>query len=247
MESATTAGARLAAADAASGAPQRETGIAIYRSRTRLTILAGNIHASALIDTGASISAMSLDVWSALHPRPRIIPSEVQATGAGQESLYHIGSAQTVSFRFEGEERTWNFLVIPNLLTDVVLGWDFLQHVGAYIDCRNETLHLPQENRNATLRVAAIDHPVQLFTAEAVRIEPGCEKVVRLVSHCRLPSGPLLVTGVYSRHTPVAVAQGITEAGDDGRELFVILCNPHENAVRIKPRTTIAVAVCSPI
>lgn len=95
-----------------------------------------------LIDTGASVTAVSNTFFSTLRKPPTLQPSLLPSvrTVSG-EQLPVMGQA-TLSFLIGDRTYTSNILVIENLTYPIVLGRDFLTQCGSVIDLQDHTLAL---------------------------------------------------------------------------------------------------------
>ena len=100
-----------------------------------------------LVDTGASITAISSSTWRKLGlPVSVIRPSNLATVRtAGGTSLDTIGRF-TCNFTINGSIYPFDTYVIRNLSHDVILGTDFLKSFVSAIDMKNFRLHLVPPN-----------------------------------------------------------------------------------------------------
>ena len=86
-----------------------------------------------LVDTGASVTAVSYSFFSTLLPSPTMQTTLLTSirTVSGEE-LPILGQA-TLSFTFDATPYSFSVLVIDNLTYPVILGRDFLTHFGSVI------------------------------------------------------------------------------------------------------------------
>jgi len=100
----------------------------------------GEVPTKFLLDSGAAISVLNLDVVKdkLLHQ------VNICAVGANGTPLDVVGqTTATVCLRdFKVDHQ---FMVVRNLTVDCLLGADFLQHHGAVLDCCHNTLSLGKD------------------------------------------------------------------------------------------------------
>ena len=94
-----------------------------------------------LVDTGASVTAVSSSFFSSLSARPRLEPSTLLNIRASGEELPVQGQT-TLTLTLGDVNYTLGALVIDNLTYPVVLGRGFLMHYGSVIDMQANTLML---------------------------------------------------------------------------------------------------------
>ena len=95
-----------------------------------------------LVDTGASVTAVSYSFFSTLLPSPTMQTTLLTSirTVSGEE-LPILGQA-TLSFTFDATPYSFSVMVFDNLTYPVVLGCDFLTHFGSIIDMQAHSLVL---------------------------------------------------------------------------------------------------------
>ena len=95
-----------------------------------------------LVDTGASVTAVSAVFFSALVPSPTLQPSLLTSirTVSGEE-LPVLGQV-ALTMTLANESYSFQTLVIENLTYPVVIGRDFLMHYGSIINMKAHTLQL---------------------------------------------------------------------------------------------------------
>ena len=89
-----------------------------------------------LVDTGASVTAVSYSFFSTLLPSPTMqttLLTSIRTVSQSGEELPILGQA-TLSFTFDATSYSFSVLVIDKLTCPVVLGRDFLTHFGSVID-----------------------------------------------------------------------------------------------------------------
>ena len=138
-----------------------------------------------LVDTGASVTAVSYSFFSTLLPSPTMQTTLLTSirTVSGEE-LPILGQA-TLSFTFDATPYSFSVLVFDNLTYPVVLGCDFLTHFGSIIDMQAHNLvlsgNLPLPLHN-TSRVAdnasSITTPVTVHVYATYILPPLSESVI---------------------------------------------------------------------
>ena len=95
-----------------------------------------------LVDTGASITAVSSSFFSTFSPLPPLEPSTLTSirTVSGEE--LPVQGTVTLNFLFGDVTYPYEVLVIDSLTYPIVLGRDFLMHYGSIIDMQLNTLVL---------------------------------------------------------------------------------------------------------
>ena len=95
-----------------------------------------------LVDTGASVTAVSSSFFSSLPSSPQLQPSSLLTihTVSGEE--LPVQGQTTLTITLDNTNYPLEALVIDNLTYPVVLGRDFLMHYGSVIDMQANTLVL---------------------------------------------------------------------------------------------------------
>lgn len=147
-----------------------------------------------LVDTGASITAVSSSLFNTLSPVPELKPSLVShiRTGSGEE-LPVLGKV-TLTLTFTDVPYPFEVLVINNLPYSVVLGRDFLMHNGAAIDMQANTLVLPGHPPIPLTRSSwqppdhvVMDTPVTVHAYATFILPPFSESVIPVYPKKALP------------------------------------------------------------
>ena len=161
-----------------------------------------------LVDTGASVTAVSSSFFNTLSPVPYLQPSLIPhiRTVSGEE-LPVLGKV-TLTLMFHDVPYTFEVLVISNLTYPVVLGRDFLMHFGSVIDMQAHTLVLSGHppiplNRSSCLppNSAAVDAPVTVHAQATFILPPLSESVIPVYSKTTLPVGS---TGLIEPNSKLA-------------------------------------------
>lgn len=104
----------------------------------------------ALLDTGSVISALSEQVFGQLERFHAVIPSfsctGVRVAGAFKAKLKKIKRQMALRFTIGRVEFVFEFLLIPDLACDIILGTDWLRTVRAQIDLGNHLILIKPDN-----------------------------------------------------------------------------------------------------
>lgn len=160
----------------------------------------GTIHGKStpiLVDTGASISAVSNAFYHTLSPVPKIKPSDLPfiRTVSG-EQLPVLGTA-TLTFVLDTIPYSFSISVIDQLNYPVVLGRDFLMHFNSVIDMQNYTLSLsgnqpislgPDHFLNS-LHHSTGSEPVTVHAFATYILPPLSESIIPVYAKVSLPVG----------------------------------------------------------
>ena len=95
-----------------------------------------------LVDTGASITAVSSSFFSTFSPLPPLQPSTLSSTRTVSGEELPVQGTVTLNFLFGDVTYPYEVLVIDSLTYPIVLGPDFLMHYGSIIDMQLHTLVL---------------------------------------------------------------------------------------------------------
>ena len=136
-----------------------------------------------LVDTGASVTAVSYSFFSTLLPSPTMqttLLTSIRTVSQSGEELPILGQA-TLSFTFDATSYSFSVLVIDKLTCPVVLGRDFLTHFGSVIDMQAHTLVLsgnPPLPLHNTSRVpenaSSVTTPVTVHASATYILPPNC-------------------------------------------------------------------------
>lgn len=109
---------------------------AVAMIKNKVHVLVDGVSAMALVDTGATVSVMSLG-FKGLLGRKVVFQWDQAATfcGVSGESLRPV-CVCTAEVSLAGGVFATEFVVIPRSTHEVILGIDFLRQCGATVDCR---------------------------------------------------------------------------------------------------------------
>jgi hypothetical protein len=138
----------------------------------------GHIPVRALIDTGASLSVLSGDIFKRIRKNAYTV--KPKATNdkllAADSTPMPVTAEITTDVRIAGLGVPCTFSVVQNLGFEAILGIDFLKEAHAVIDIKNNTLSLC-DGLIAVPLITAVDH-VTVSTATAVKLPPFSETIL---------------------------------------------------------------------
>lgn len=113
--------------------------------RNKISVVIDGLCATALVDTGATISVMS-NFFKDRIGRKVMFPwhESTRFRGVGGEILHPLGIC-TVNVLLAERVFPTEFLVLQRCTHDVILGIDFLQECGAFVDCGTGELSVSGE------------------------------------------------------------------------------------------------------
>lgn len=112
--------------------------------KNKVNVLIDGIPTMALVDTGATVSVMSLAFKNRLGHKVMFSWTDaITFRGVGGEWLHPLGVC-AVSVLLAGKVFASEFLVLPRCSHDVILGIDFLEQCGASVDCGSGEISLNQ-------------------------------------------------------------------------------------------------------
>lgn len=110
--------------------------------KNKVNVLIDGVSTMALVDTGATVSVMSV-VFKNLLGRKVMFHWDHSTSfrGVSGDSLYPVGVCN-VDVSLGGQTFNTEFTVLPRSTHDVILGIDFLKLCGANVDCRTGELSI---------------------------------------------------------------------------------------------------------
>lgn len=117
----------------------------VIMSKNKIRVEIDGFCTSALVDTGATISVMSLSFKSRIGRKVMFSWGEsTRFRGVGGEVLHPVGVC-AVNVLLAGKVFPTEFLVLQRCTHDVILGLDFLQGCGAFVDCGSGELSVSDD------------------------------------------------------------------------------------------------------
>ena len=124
-------------------------------SSSRITVEINNMKITALIDTGADVTALPFRTWRRItsdvsNPILNSVREMelVDFTGKKKKSIKGV---TTVAVQLSNIEVTMKILVVQEMNEDLILGLDFLTQLQALINFKNKTLTITSEEQSAVL------------------------------------------------------------------------------------------------
>ena len=176
----------------------------------------GTQNYSALVDTGASFSAVHPEVINnfpqCIVNRKQIPPFSFKLS-VGNDSQLIVNEKVTINFYSQSSLFSWQFYVIPGLSNRVVLGMDWLRRNNISLDCNRQKLifgsipdpmqctsqfHLPKEkptSRSIEVKTEVavsqpppeILHRTELDSIESVPVTKQRVQTISVYSSCFIP------------------------------------------------------------
>lgn len=123
--------------------------------KNKVEIMVDNVRTMALVDTGATVSVMSVDFKNRLGRKVMFTwDNVVTFRGVGGEWLHPLGVC-SVNISFGGHLFRAEFTVLPRTTHDVILGIDFLKQCGATVDCRSGEIFIDGTTLSALVENSA--------------------------------------------------------------------------------------------
>ena len=121
---------------------------------------------SAIMNAGSSLSLISEKFYKVLFTaacaRATFKHRKVRLPHAGSGNLKILGATKIEFIRGQSYSNTsastqmlWHFLVIPNLATDFILGWDFMKHTASISDAGKLSIYFPRADSTCQCRVTS--------------------------------------------------------------------------------------------
>lgn len=126
--------------------------------KNKVEIVVDGVRTMGLVDTGATVSVMSIDFKNRLGRKVMFDWDKVVTfRGVGGESLRPLGVC-SVNVCFGGHSFRAEFTVLPRTTHGVILGIDFLKQCGAKVDCRNGEVFIDGTALSALVEDTACHH-----------------------------------------------------------------------------------------
>ncbi|XP_044315211.1 uncharacterized protein LOC123037624 [Drosophila rhopaloa] len=101
----------------------------------------------ATIDTGVTSSFINEELADRLADKGRITRTRRQVRLADGRCS-RISSQLEITVKFGNKQLEMNLLILPGVVDELVLGWNFLTGVGAEIKCAGHELRIPARKRH---------------------------------------------------------------------------------------------------
>lgn len=136
--------------------------------KNKVNVLIDGVSTMALVDTGATVSVMSV-VFKNLLGRKVMFHWDHSTSfrGVSGDSLYPVGVCN-VDVSLGGQTFNTEFTVLPRSTHDVILGIDFLKLCGANVDCRTGELSICGSVSSALLEESSQQESVFCVSEDTV-------------------------------------------------------------------------------
>lgn len=168
--------------------PKRKTKAAVPEARTAspsnprsphfspknvIDVIVEGVPTIALIDTGAAVSVIHADLCRSI--RKVMTPlSGLSLRTASSQPIKPL-AACTVRVVIQNNSYTIEFIVLPACSHDIILGWDFLAHNNAIINCSRAEVEL-----SSVLFDGSCNAATKLLVAEDTDVPPSSSVIVPL-------------------------------------------------------------------
>ena len=147
-----------------------------------------------LVDTGASVTAVSSSLFARISPPVHLDPAPLPYIRTVSGEHLPVQGIAKLTFIFGDVSYSFESLVIDQLTYPVVLGRDFLLSLGSVIDMQNNTLtFLGQEpislHSNRLTRSSQMDKHVTVHAHATYILPPLTESVIPVYPKRLLPTG----------------------------------------------------------
>ena len=201
-----------------------------------------------LIDTGAAVSLLSVNVWQRVAGYGRVLPPIEKWTG---QTLVGVnGSALSVKgvaglpLSLEGNIFNVPFVVTDDILVEAILGLDFVESNHCVIDCGHRNLTFPSRRLSLKLLPQGSSKTekniaVGLILTQKVTIPPASEiEVMAALEDTTSRNGTWIVEGNRAGRYGVMVARSVV--CPTSQAVPVRLLNPREESVVVRKGVQIA-------
>ena len=133
-------------------------------SANQIRVRTNGLFLSALIDTGASRSVVSLELLKKLNIwyKPLKRGDLASLAAAGGTLLKILGTVE-LDIEICGQDMKFEFYVLRNLQPTLILGMNFLKHYEANIDCKNNSISFNNDAFTVQFETACGDTHVSLI------------------------------------------------------------------------------------
>ena len=166
-----------------------------------------------LVDTGATTSCLSYDFYAKCLSHLYLKPKSVIINGYAGGKVKSFGTID-LEFQLENVQFSHNFLVIPGVSHEAILGSGFLNQYKCMIDYDTENIHIKM-NRNDSVsvpmtRACVLNQKTKVTVTEHTVLQPRCEVILH--GHISGTSNLDGFTGLISRNENILMKHGIIAA-----------------------------------
>lgn len=189
----------------------------------------------ALVDTGAAISVMSHKFCRSIR-KVTTRPSGFSLRTASAQHIQPV-AACTARVLIQDAIYTVEFLVLASCSYDLILGWDFLSHNHAVIDCARALVELSVFSEAPSAHVPAPGDSKLVVTADTDL--PPHSAVIVSVSCAALPDATVLFTpsDTFRRRHNTSLPFAILALHQDNPGILV--CNPNSGPLTLYRNETL--------
>jgi len=195
--------------------------------RIHLRMNAGSISFRALVDSGATISAMAKRVFQGLdskHKGAEIPAANLRVTAASAEELrtegYHFVRCRSEKLG----EIEWPFVIAEKMTSEAIVGMDFLAFFKGKILAEKGEVHFESIPRNG---IARLNHRIRLGPGELKRVRAR-------------PSTSSRGGLVWTRKNGPEIVEGISDWKSQEEGIEVLLVNRGDEEIELERGTEVA-------
>ena len=227
------------------GTPQKDSKVrlsAASPAHKRKTLLVeakiNGVNKLCIIDTGASISLISKNEWESLSNEEPLLPSDIVAEAANNSPIGILGKTKLFIEVDDAHKSNHEFYVASEMLSEVILGLDWLVNNQVVIDTANMLMKFPDSKCQPLLVFdAALKDPTVVVLSDDIEI-PGRHEIVQ-TAHIRNPiiSESVLEPNFDLAEKGVLVASVLVKPKEQTVPIQII--NPGADAVKLYKGTSV--------
>ncbi|XP_052857552.1 uncharacterized protein LOC128265524 [Drosophila gunungcola] len=111
------------------------------------TVLIGDANVKATVDTGATASFISKELADRLQAAGKVGPTKRQVRMADGR-CGDVKSQLEIQIGLGTRKVSMELLILPGLIDELVLGWNFLTKIGAEVKCAGHRVMIPARDRH---------------------------------------------------------------------------------------------------
>ena len=140
-----------------------------------------------IVDTGASISLISRDEWESLKSNDGpLLPSDIVAEAANNSPIGILGKVNVLLEVNDTQRSYHEFYVVSEMISEVILGLDWLMNHQVVIDTSKMLLKFPDSHcQPLTVHDSSLKNPAVVELSDDIEI-PGRHEIIQ-TAHVRNP------------------------------------------------------------
>ena len=181
---------------------------------------------SILIDTGASSSLISENLWMNIG-RPRLKKDKYPTRwcSASGEDLQVLGEVE-LNITLLEEEHLNNFTVVKKLTYDCIMGMDLLHKFGLIIDLVKHRMKLTGPNQYIPIKIFRKEQSVmyQVNQLQSITLSPRSRYFIRgrIDEAESIPNGTTCLVESCQKHPYLKIACSLNQVGDNNEVIYEV-------------------------